>query len=61
MTGIGRDGVDGAKNLKTKGAFIFAQDEKSSPVFGMPKAAIESGIVSEIKTLQEIKECFRGL
>jgi len=61
MTGIGRDGVDGAKNLKNKGAKIFAQDEKSSPVFGMPKAAIESGIVDEVKSLEQIKECFRGL
>ena len=61
MTGIGRDGVDGAKNLKDKGAKIVAQDENSCPVYGMPKAAFESGIVDEIKTLDEIKECFRGL
>jgi len=61
MTGIGRDGVDGAKNLKHKGAKITVQDENSSPVFGMPKAAIESGIVDEIRSLDEIKECFKGL
>ncbi len=61
MTGIGRDGVDGAKNLKLKGASIIAQDENSCPVFGMPKAAIESGIVDEVKTFDEIKECFRNL
>ena len=57
MTGIGSDGVNGAKNLKEKGALIFAQDEKSCPVFGMPKAAIESGIVDEIKTIEDIKKC----
>ena len=61
MTGIGRDGVEGAKNLKIKGATIIAQDEMSSPVYGMPKAAFESGIVDEVKTLSEIKECFKGL
>ncbi|MEA3228219.1 MAG: chemotaxis protein CheB [Campylobacterota bacterium] len=61
MTGIGRDGVDGAINLKHRGVSIIAQDEKSCPVYGMPKAAIESGIVDEIKTLSEIKEYFRGL
>jgi len=60
MTGIGRDGVDGAKKLKEKGAKIIAQDEKSSPVFGMPKAAIEDGIVDEIKSIDELKSCFRG-
>jgi len=57
MTGIGSDGVSGAINLKDKGALIFAQDEKSCPVFGMPKAAIESGIVDEIKTIEDIKKC----
>ncbi len=61
MTGIGSDGVEGATNLKTKGAKIFAQDEKSCPVYGMPRVAIESGIVDEIKTLDEIKICFKGL
>lgn len=61
MTGIGSDGVDGAKALKANGATVFAQDEKSSPVFGMPRVAIESGIVDDIKSLDEIKEYFKGL
>lgn len=61
MTGIGSDGVDGAKNLKLKGAKIFAQDENSSPVYGMPKAAFELGIVDEVKSLEEIKDYFRNL
>lgn len=60
MTGIGSDGIDGAMNLKLKGAKVFAQDETSSPVYGMPKAAIERGIVDQVKTLDEIKECFRN-
>ena len=61
MTGIGDDGIDGAKNLKEKGATIIAQDEKSSPVYGMPKAAFESGIVNEIKSLDDIKIYFKDL
>ncbi len=61
MTGIGRDGVNGSINLKAKGATIMAQDESSSPVFGMPKAAYDSGIVDEVKSLDEIKNYFRGL
>ncbi len=61
MTGIGSDGVDGASNLKIKGATIIAQDEKSCPVYGMPRVAVERGIVDEIKTLDEIKACFKGL
>ena len=61
MTGIGRDGVDGAITLKQKGARVVAQDEDSCAVYGMPKAAQESGIVDSVKTLDEIKKCFRNL
>ena len=61
MTGIGSDGIEGAKVLKSKGARIFAQDEASSPVYGMPRVALESGIVDEVKSLDAIKECFRVL
>ena len=61
MTGIGDDGVSGAQKLKEKGAKVFAQDESSSPVYGMPKAAFERGIVDKVKSFDEIKEYFRGL
>jgi len=61
MTGIGSDGVDGAEMLKKRGAKIFAQDEASSPVYGMPKAAYERGIVDSVKSLDEIKSYLKGL
>jgi chemotaxis response regulator CheB len=61
LTGIGHDGVDGAKLLKSKGAKIYAQDEKSSPVYGMPKAAYESGIVDKVMSLDELKKYFKSL
>ena len=61
MTGIGRDGIDATKKLKERGAFVVAQDEETSPVFGMPKAAIEEGIVDEIKSLSQIKQYMREL
>jgi two-component system chemotaxis response regulator CheB len=61
MTGIGDDGVAGAKELKKLGAKIIAEDEKSCPVYGMPRVAIESGIVDEVKTHQELIECFKDI
>lgn len=41
LTGMGKDGADGLSRLKENGWMTIAQDEKSSIVFGMPKAAIE--------------------
>jgi two-component system chemotaxis response regulator CheB len=48
LTGMGDDGAEGLQILGKTGAHIIAQDEDSSTVFGMPKMAIEAGIVDEI-------------
>ena len=61
LSGIGSDGVDGAQLLESKGANIFAEDEESSAVYGMPKVAFERGIVKQVKSLSEIKSYFQGL
>lgn len=59
MTGIGNDGVDGAIKLKALGATVIAEDESSCAVFGMPRVALESGIVDEVKTLEELIKYFK--
>ena len=60
MTGIGKDGLEGAKGLKRVGAKIYAQDEASSPVFGMPKAVIEHGIVDKVCSMEMMVKLFEG-
>ena len=45
LTGMGVDGARGLYKLKRKGAKIIAQDEATSVVYGMPKAAVDLGIV----------------
>jgi len=54
LTGMGRDGVDGLECVHRAGGTVCAQDEASSAVFGMPKAAIEAGIVDVILPLTSI-------
>ena len=43
LTGMGTDGAEGLAELRRAGALCFAQDEASSAVYGMPKAALEAG------------------
>jgi two-component system chemotaxis response regulator CheB len=54
LTGMGHDGAAGMRTLKDAGAHTLAQDEASSAVFGMPKAAIELGAVDRVLPLEDI-------
>jgi two-component system chemotaxis response regulator CheB len=54
LTGMGNDGTLGLRLLKRHGCFTIAQDEASSVVFGMPKAAIEAGVVDLVLPLDAI-------
>ncbi|HVZ36807.1 MAG TPA: chemotaxis-specific protein-glutamate methyltransferase CheB [Polyangiaceae bacterium] len=54
LTGMGRDGALGLKTMREKGHHTVAQDEASSAVFGMPKAAAQLGAAVEICSLREI-------
>ena len=54
LTGMGNDGTLGLRLLKRHGCFTIAQDEATSVVFGMPKAAIEAGVVDLVLPLDAI-------
>ena len=56
LTGIGVDGAKGIKAIKEKGGFTIAQDEQSSVVFGMPKAAFELGCIDRVASLDSISK-----
>ncbi|NOY05063.1 MAG: chemotaxis-specific protein-glutamate methyltransferase CheB [Chlorobi bacterium] len=63
LTGIGQDGAKGLKQIKLAGGMTLVQDESSSIVFGMPKAAIEKNAAVRICPLdripRELVELFR--
>ena len=56
LTGMGTDGTLGLRPLKRAGAWIIAQDEASSVVWGMPGSAVETGLVDEIVELDKVPD-----
>lgn len=56
LTGMGADGREGARMLKSAGSTIWAQDEESCVVYGMPQAVAKAGISSEDLPLDRIAE-----
>lgn len=56
FTGMGKDGATAMLDMKRAGAYNLAQDEASSVVFGMPRAAIELGAVDEVVELEKMAE-----
>jgi two-component system chemotaxis response regulator CheB len=54
LTGMGKDGTEGLKKIKTNGGYTFAQDKESSLVFGMPGNAIQNKVIDEVVNLEEL-------
>lgn len=54
LTGMGRDGAEGLKEMREAGSPTIAQDEATSVVWGMPGAAVEIGAATEQSPLSEV-------
>ncbi len=48
LTGMGQDGVEGMRNIKNAGGITLAEDKSTCVVYGMPRAAIEAGIIDKV-------------
>lgn len=54
LTGMGNDGAAGSKAVKAAGGIVFAQDEATSVIFGMPAEAIKTGAVDQVLPIDDI-------
>ena len=53
LTGMGADGKEGARTLKAQGSEIWAQDEESCVVYGMPAAIVEAGLADQVLSIND--------
>jgi two-component system, chemotaxis family, protein-glutamate methylesterase/glutaminase len=56
MTGMGSDGLDGAKAVHKSGGVVLAQDEATSAVWGMPGRVVEAGIARATLPLEALAD-----
>jgi two-component system chemotaxis response regulator CheB len=54
LTGMGNDGLKGMTELKKSGGRVFAQNEQTCVVYGMPKAVVDAGIADKVLSIEEM-------
>ena len=53
---MGADGREGARTLKAQGSEIWAQDEASCVVYGMPAAIVEGGLADKVLDINDFSQ-----
>jgi two-component system chemotaxis response regulator CheB len=54
LTGMGADGTEGLRAIREKGGLTLAESEETCVIYGMPKAAIEAGVVHRVVPLDRV-------
>jgi two-component system, chemotaxis family, protein-glutamate methylesterase/glutaminase len=60
LTGMGADGVEGLRAIREAGGVTLVESEETCVIFGMPKAALEAGVVDRVLPLHRLAEEIRG-
>jgi two-component system chemotaxis response regulator CheB len=61
LTGMGDDGVEGARAIRDAGGFVVAESQETAVVYGMPGAAVRAGITQKVLPLPQIAELIAQL
>jgi len=56
LTGMGSDGVEGLRAIRKAGGRAVAESEETCVIYGMPKAAVEAGVVDEVIPLDRMAD-----
>jgi two-component system, chemotaxis family, protein-glutamate methylesterase/glutaminase len=56
LTGMGKDGLEGARDVRRNGGRILAEAESSCTVYGMPRAIVEAGLADGVFDLGKLPE-----
>jgi two-component system chemotaxis response regulator CheB len=54
LTGMGMDGANGARAVRSAGGRVIVQDERTSVIYGMPRAVVDAGVVDRTVPLDDI-------
>ena len=54
LTGMGKDGLEGARAVKAAGGRVLAEAESTCVVYGMPRAVAEAGLADEVLPLHDL-------
>lgn len=57
LTGMGQDGLEGARAIHAAGGRVLAQDEATCAVYGMPRVVVEAGIAEHHGPVEELASC----
>jgi two-component system chemotaxis response regulator CheB len=61
LTGMGSDGVGGARRIKAAGGLIIAEHESTCVVYGMPRGVVEAGVADHVVPLHGIAAALQEL
>jgi two-component system chemotaxis response regulator CheB len=60
MTGMGKDGLEGAREVRARGGRILAEAESTCTVYGMPRAIVEADLADEVVPLHQLADAIRA-